>query len=401
MIKTEKDIENINALFAKYNLSVTDYSEGIRVNQYRLKLPLEIDVNKLFRLNIKLVIALQDKGVIMRQDADDLVIETKGNGKILKMRDVFYRSMYQRSNDFRLVLGNNLSNESITTSLKNIPHILVFGCAGTGKTQLLHCFIASLLLGAKAHHLILIDPKGNEFGIYKDIDTVEYIDNMQRAIDTLRWIVTEMNARYAAMAQENISDFTKSKYTRIVCVIDEFAYLIRSDKTIEKDVVLLVQKSRSCGIHLVIGTQYPKENVITELIQAHNTARVCLKVNSSIQSRMAIECTDGTKLLGNGDMLFLGPKMLEPMRIQAPYISDKDKATVVNIAKAQLSGYGGYIMDRKRVPKKVTMVWVVLLIPIPSSIKRVILNGTALCSGIMSKSKKKKKKLNRQERKRM
>lgn len=348
MNKTQKDIENINALFAKFNLSVTSYSEGTRVNQYRIKLPFDIDVNKLFRMQKNLIIALSDNGVIMRLDESELVIETKGNGNILRMNDVFYKSMYKRSNDFRLVLGNDLENHAITTSLPKAPHILVSGCTGAGKTQLLHSFIASLLLGAKAHHLILIDPKGNEFNVYKDIDTVEFIDNVNRAISTLKWLVDEMNNRYKEMAKEQITDVTKSRFTRIVCIIDEFADLMKTDKTIEQYVVLLAQKSRGCGIHLIIGTQYPKVDVITGLIQANIPTRICLRVNSNMQSRVAIERTGGEKLLGHGDMLFLGSQMLSPIRVQAPYISDEDKAHVVETAKRQLAGLGGYIIEKKK-----------------------------------------------------
>ena len=343
MNKTQKDIEQINKLFSKFNLTVTSYNESTRVNQYRIKFPCDIDINKLFKLQKNIIAALNDDNAIMKQHEDEIIIETKGNGKILHMNEVFYKAMYDRTSDFRLVLGKDIENTSITTLLPKAPHILVSGCTGSGKTQLLHCFIASLLLGTKPHHLILIDPKGNEFNVYKDIDTVQFIDNVSDGISTLKWLVDEMNIRYEIMAKEGASDVSKSSLTRIVCIIDEFADLIKTDREIEKYVVLIAQKARACGIHLIIGTQYPKAEVLTGLIQANIPTRVCLKVNNNIQSRIAIGFSGGEKLLGHGDMYYLGNGMYSPMRIQAPFISDEDKERTVQIATQQLKGLGGNI----------------------------------------------------------
>lgn len=352
MNKTQRDIEQINTLFAKFNLSVSSYSEGARVNEYRVKFPCDMEINKLLKLQKNLVAALHDNNVIIRQDEDEIVIETKGNGNILHMDDVFLKSMYNRTSDFRLVLGQDISNHNTTTLLPKAPHMLVSGCTGSGKTQLLHCFIASLLLGTTAHHLILIDPKGNEFNVYKDIDTVQFVDNAAEGIKVLQWLVTEMNARYEIMAKEGASDVSKSRFTRIVCVIDEFADLIKTDREIEKYVVLIAQKARACGIHLIIATQYPKAEVLTGLIQANIPTRICLKVSSNVQSRIALGFSGGEKLLGHGDMFYLGNGMYEPMRIQAPYISDEDKLKVVEIAKAQLKGLNGNISKTPITPKE-------------------------------------------------
>ena len=341
MIQTQ--IEKINSLFSKYNLKVTSYSEGVKVNQFRVKLPADIDVNKIFRLQKNLIIALNDNNVLMKLDGEELVIESKGDGRILHMNEVFYKSMHNRTNDFRLVLGNDIENHSITTLLPKAPHMLVAGCTGSGKTQLLHCFIASLLMGTTPHRLILIDPKGNEFNVYKDIDTVQFIDNVNTGISTLQWLVTEMNARYEYMAKNGASNITETNLTRIVCIIDEFADLIKTDRTIEKYVVLLAQKSRACGIHLIIATQYPKAEVLTGLIQANVNTRICLKVNTNVQSRIALGVSGGEKLLGHGDLLFLGDGMYEPIRIQAPYISKEDKLNTVQLVTPQLKGLGGNI----------------------------------------------------------
>ena len=360
MAKTERDIEQINFLFSKFNLKVTDYVEGTRVNQYRIKFPIDTDVNKLMRLKKNLVAALNDNDVIIYQDGDCLVIETKGDNKILKMSEVFQSQMYIPNNDIRLVLGRDIEGKSVTTNLAKAPHILVSGCTGSGKTQLLHSFISSILVGSKVTHLVLIDPKGNEFNVYKDIDTVTFIDNISDALSMLNWLVNEMDARYKYMAEHGITDASDvigadANLIRTVCVIDEFADLIKTDSSIEKSVVRIAQKARACGIHLIIGTQYPKSDVITGLIQANIPVRVCLKVNSNIQSRVAMDRTGGERLLGHGDLLFLGNGMYDPIRIQAPFISAEDKNKIVEIAKERFTGMGGYIASTPDYYKKTTI----------------------------------------------
>lgn len=334
------DIARIEMVYSKYGLKVTKAIEGLRVNTYILDLPYNIDVNKLLKLQKNLVIALNENNIRVYQDGSNLVIERATNKGILKFDDIFYRSMYERNKDMRLVLGKDLQGNSIVTSLKKAPHILVSGCTGSGKTQLLHCFISSLLLGNNPCQMILIDPKGNEFNVYERIDTVDFITDIPAALNKLRWLVDEMNARYKEMAELHVTDVDQTRFSRIVCVIDEFADLIKRDKSIEQSVVLLAQKARGCGIHLVIATQYPKVEVLTGLIQANIPTRVCLKVNSIMQSRVALERTGGEKLLGRGDLLFLGDGMYNPMRIQAPYISQQDKLKVAAKAAADLKGLG-------------------------------------------------------------
>lgn len=348
MTKTEKDIENINKLLEKFNLSVTDYVQGTRINQYKIKLTADIDVNKLLRLKKNFIIALNDNDIILTQDGADLVIQTKGDGKILTMDDVFFKSMYYPTDDMRLVLGKDIDGNVTITSLKKAPHILVSGTTGSGKTQLLHSFIASLLLGNKCLHMILIDPKGNEFNVYKDIDTVTFIDDVNDANQVLKWLADLMDSRYKYMAEKGYSDAADGianrdpKLVRTVCIIDEFADLIGRDRRIEEYVVRLAQKARGCGIHLIIGTQYPKTDVITGLMQANLPTRVCLKVKSNVQSRVALEHSGGEKLLGHGDLLFLGNGMYEPIRIQAPYMSMDNKLKVARIAKERFQGMGGF-----------------------------------------------------------
>ena len=353
MANYEMDIEQINRVFLKHNLKVTRVIEGTRINQYRIKLDIDSDVKKLLKLRDSLIIGLDDNTINVFQDKSELVIEKKVSDRVLKMSDVFYKSMYKRDKSFRLVLGTDMENHSVTTLLPKAPHILVSGCTGSGKTQLLHCFIASLLLGATAHNLILIDPKGSEFNIYKNIDTVKFVDNAADGIKALKWLVDEMNSRYQYMSRINANDVTDTDLTRIVCIIDEFADLIKTDKAIENYVVLIAQKARACGIHLIIGTQYPKSDVVTGLIQANIPTRICLKVLSNIQSRVAIDRVGGERLLGHGDMLYLGNGMYEPIHLQAPFISSEDKQAVVNKATADLKGLGPRSKQHEEAAKKV------------------------------------------------
>lgn len=338
-----EDLNAINSVYyPNFGIYVDTYIEGIKINQYRLKLPVDANVNKLIKMQNNLVIALKEKNIRVYQDVDELVIEKKVSDNILKFNDVFY---YRMSN--KIFLGKDLSGSTISTDITKAPHMLVSGCTGSGKTQFLHFVIASLLLDTPTAHLILIDPKGNEFNIYKDIETVEFIDDTQRAIEVLQWVTVEMDARYKRMQKMGISDISESEtMNRIYVIIDEFADIIKTDRTIEKYIVRIAQKARACGIHLIIGTQYPKAEVLTGLIQANIPTRVCLRVLSNTQSRVAIERGGGEKLIGYGDMLFLGNGMYEPIRVQAPYISNEDKEFIVSKATESFKGKGGYIYKR-------------------------------------------------------
>lgn len=342
----QEDIQRINLVFSSYDLKVTSYVEGVKINQYRIKLPYTADVKKLLKLENNLVIALEEQNVRVYQEVSELVIEKKVSDNILTMNDVV--DFVDRSPNLPLILGKDMHNNTIKTDLIKAPHILVSGCTGSGKTQLLHCFIASLLLGGDTTELILIDPKGNEFNIYKDIDTVRFCDDVSDAMTLLLAMVDEMEQRYKYMAQLGVSDVSQTDLTRIVCIIDEFADLIKTNKAIEKPIVKLAQKARACGIHLIIGTQYPKTDVITGLIQANIPTRVCLRVLSNVQSRVAIDRVGGEKLIGYGDMLYLGNGMFEPVRIQAPFVSDADKQAVVEIGKKCFEG----CMEKPEEPKK-------------------------------------------------
>lgn len=335
----EHDIEQINKVFYPFNLSVSEVIEGLRINQYKVKLPLEGNLNKYLKLEKNLMAALNDNSIKVFQEGSYLVIQKQSNtNRILKMNECFYTSMYGFNNSFPLVLGKDIQGNTIRTSLVKAPHILVAGCTGSGKTQLLHSFIASILLAGQTANLILIDPKVTEFYVYKDVPSVTFISDVNTAIAKLNWLVTEMNNRYAEMATLGITDIDDTKYTRVICVIDEFADLIMSNRQIEQSIVLLAQKARAAGIHLIIGTQYPKVDVITGLIKANIPTRVCLKVNSTTESRVAIDCCGGEKLIGHGDLLFKGNGMYEPINIQAPFISQEDKLSVVKYASTKFEG---------------------------------------------------------------
>lgn len=345
------DIEQINKVYSKFNMTVTDTLEGLRINKYKLLITNYDDVSKYIssKMQKNLIAALGENSIKLYQDESYVVIEKPTrNNAVLKLSDVLKPSFTEkRTDDLRLILGKDIEGNTIVTSLAKAPHMLVSGCTGSGKTVLLHSFIASILLGNQTTHLILIDPKGNEFNVYKDIDTVEFINDTNKAISTLKWLVVEMNTRYKKMQELNTTNIEDTPYTKIVVVIDEFADIIMTDRAIEKSVVMLAQKSRGCGIHLIIGTQYPKIDVLTGLIRANIPTRVCLKVNENIQSRVAINVSGGEKLLGNGDLLFMSGTMTEPIRIQAPYISADDKKMVVETATKTFAGKGGYIKARK------------------------------------------------------
>lgn len=349
------DIEQINKVYSKFNMTVTESIKGLRINKYKLLITDYDDVSKFVTKKMlnNLIAALGENSVKLYLDGSYVVIEKKAAEQVvLNMDECFTPSFINHpTNDLRIILGKDIEGKTVVTSLAKAPHMLVSGCTGSGKTVFLHSCISSILLGNNTVHLILVDPKGSEFSVYKDIDTVEFISDVAKANKTLRWLVQEMNSRYKTMEQQGTNNIEDTSLSKIVVVIDEFADLIGQDKSIEKSVVMLAQKSRAAGIHLIIGTQYPKAEVLTGLIQANIPTRVCLKVNTNIQSRIAINVSGGEKLLEHGDMLFINGSMTETIRIQAPFISAYDKHKVIKIAKERFTGKGGYVMRRKQESK--------------------------------------------------
>lgn len=244
-------------------------------------------------------------------------------------------------------LGLDVSGNPQAVNLAKMPHVLIAGTTGSGKSVLLNSWICTLLFRAKPEELrmILIDPKRVELSLYNGIPHLltEVIVEPEKIISALKWTVSEMEARYKMFAQvgtRNIEGYNSleevEKIPYIILIIDELADLmVFAPGDAEELITRVAQMARATGIHLILATQRPSVDVITGLMKANIPARIAFNVASMIDSRVVLDMPGAEKLLGRGDMLFLPPDQAKPRRIQGPFISEKDVTQIVKFLKQQ------------------------------------------------------------------
>ena len=243
-------------------------------------------------------------------------------------------------------LGKNIEGRVITIDLARMPHLLIAGAAGTGKTVFLNTLLAGIVYKARPDEVkfILIDPKGDEMTSYNGIPhlLVPVITNVKKAASALHWIVAEMEKRYKIFTEchvRNIKAYNtqaEQKMPYIVIVIDELSELMIEAKTDTEDAILrLAYKARTCGIHLVLSTDRPSFDVITGVVKANIPSRIAFAVSSLTDSRTILDMGGAEKLLGKGDMLFYPIGANKPSRVQGAFISDEELCRVTDFIKQQ------------------------------------------------------------------
>ena len=263
---------------------------------------------------------------------------------IVKLSEVFNAPEAEKMK-IPLTIGKDIYGKPFVIDLHKLPHLLVAGTTGSGKSVLLNTVIVSLLLRFTPDELkfILVDPKMLEFSLYSGIPNLitDVITSPKGAIDVLRWAVEEMISRYQTMKKnqaKNLDDFiekTGEKMPRIIVVIDEFADLmVSSARKVEEYVMRLSQMARAAGIHLILTTQRPSADVVTGIIKSNLPARIALRVSDKINSRVILDTNGAETLLGQGDFLFSMPG-LTPQRGHAAYTSDREIMRVVEHLKKQ------------------------------------------------------------------
>jgi len=267
---------------------------------------------------------------------------------LVRLKNLLEHEQFQGSS-YRLAfaLGRDVAGNPMYAALEKMPHLLIAGATGTGKTIALNSLLMSLLYRnpPSLMRFLLVDPKRVEFPIYNGIPHLltPVIVDVQRTINALKWAVREMDRRFDVLAGAKARDI--GIYNRelkkgedpmpyIVIVIDELADLMAArGKEVEAVIVRLAQMARAVGIHLVVATQRPSVEVITGLIKANITSRMAFQVASQIDSRTIVDNAGAEKLLGNGDMLFMSAESSKPRRLQGGYVSDKEVKRVVDFLK--------------------------------------------------------------------
>lgn len=326
-----------------------DVHVGPTVTQYTLKPAEGIKLSSITALHNDLALALA---------AHPIRIEAPIPGKALvgievpnqRVALVTLRQLLEsdefkkRLNAMMIPLGKDVSGVARLANLAAMPHLLIAGATGSGKTVCINTIIMGLLFqnGPESLRLIMIDPKRVELPCYNDIPHLltPVITDVKKTINALRWTISEMERRFDALSKtskRDIASYNKSaseKMPYIVIVIDELAdIMVTSGPEAESLIIRLAQMARAVGIHLILATQRPSVDVITGLIKANITSRIAFSVASQMDSRTILDTSGAEKLIGRGDMLFLSADLSRPVRLQGAYVSDEEIERVVAVLK--------------------------------------------------------------------
>lgn len=333
---------------------VSEVNYGPAVTQYALEITMGTKLSKITALSNDLALALAAPTGAVRIEAPipgrSLVgIEIPNiRPEIVTVKQLLASPAFADASDPLLVpMGLDVSGEPKAYSIGKMPHVLIAGTTGSGKSVILNAWITTFLFRTKPSELqmILVDPKRVELSLYNGIPHLltEVITEPSKILSALRWTVAEMENRYKEFASKgvrNLDGYNKlpgiEKKPYIVFVIDELADLmIFASNDAEELITRIAQMARATGIHLVLATQRPSVDVITGLMKANIPTRVAFSVSSLVDSRVIIDTPGAEKLLGRGDMLYLPADQAKPRRIQGPFITEKEVAEVVKFLKAQ------------------------------------------------------------------
>ncbi|HSV94479.1 MAG TPA: DNA translocase FtsK [Spirochaetia bacterium] len=341
-----KNIEIIQNTLESFSIQahVSEVHKGPAVTQYALTIAMGTKLSKINALQSDLALALAAPQGQIRIEAPipgrDLVgIEIPNRSlEFVSLRDMLSSSAMQSSKSKTMVsLGLDVSGTACIVDISKMPHILIAGTTGSGKSVLINAFIASILFRSSPEEVkfIMVDPKRVELTPYNGIPHLltDVITDVDKVVNALGWAVAEMEKRYKIFQEvgvKNIIGYNESKAFQampyIIIIIDEMADIMMSKNAndVENHIVRIAQMARAVGIHLVLATQRPSVNVLTGLIKANIPARIAFQVTSMIDSRVIIDTPGAEKLLGKGDMLFIPPDVAKPKRIQGAFVSDKE-----------------------------------------------------------------------------
>lgn len=333
---------------------VIDVSRGPAVTRYELEPSAGVKLSRITGLSDDIALRLATTGVrieapIPNKAAVGIEVPNRFS-TMVRLRELIDTPDFSMAKSkLTVALGRDIAGKIVLADLAKMPHLLIAGTTGSGKSVCTNTMIQSVLFRASPEEvrLLLIDPKQVEFGVYNGIPhlLVPVVTDPRKAAGALGWAVTEMLARYKAFADNNVRDLkaynelakksdTIQPKPQILIVIDELSDLMMAaSNEVEDSIVRLAQMARAAGMHLVIATQRPSVDVITGLIKANIPSRLALTVASSVDSRTILDAGGADKLLGNGDMLFMPIGLSKPMRVQGAYVSDHEVESVVDFLK--------------------------------------------------------------------
>lgn len=335
---------------------IVDISRGPSVTRYELQPAAGVRINRISNLADDISLSLASSGVRIEAPIPNKAavgIEVPNHSRtMVTLREIIDTPQFRSAKSkLNVALGKDIAGNIACTDLAKMPHLLIAGTTGSGKSVCLNSMIVSLLYNATPDEvrLLMIDPKKVEFSVYNGIPhlLVPVVSDPRKASGALGWAVTEMLERYKLFSENNVRDMKgynalckklpdKTPLPHIVIFIDELSDLMMAaPNEVEDSICRLAQMARAAGMHLVIATQRPSVDVITGLIKANIPSRLALSVSSQIDSRTILDMTGAEKLLGNGDMLFNPVGIAKPIRIQGCFLSDEEVEDVVAFIKNQ------------------------------------------------------------------
>ena len=333
---------------------VENVSVGPTITRYELKPAEGVRVNKIANLSDDIALSLAAESIrieapIPGKQAVGIEIPNKEK-EMVALRDIIDSKEFRDAKSkLTFALGKDAAGELVTTDIAKMPHVLIAGSTGSGKSVCINTLITSIIYKAKPSEvkLVMVDPKVVELSIYNGIPhlLIPVVTDPKKAAGALAWAVQEMENRYHLFAEKNVREIEgynqalekeglDEKLPQIVIIIDELADLMMvAAKDVEEAICRLAQKARAAGMHLVIATQRPSVDVITGLIKANIPSRIAFAVSSQVDSRTILDMAGAEKLLGKGDMLFYPTGTAKPVRVQGAYVSDKEVEDIVSFLK--------------------------------------------------------------------
>lgn len=348
-----KNAEHLEKTLGNFGIrgKVMEISRGPTITRYELQPEAGIKLSKIIALADDLALNMAVSQVriapVPGKVAVGIEIPNEENSMV-QIREILESDAFKSSKSkLTMALGKNISGKPVVFDLGDMPHLLIAGATGSGKSVCVNTIITSLLFNATPDEvkLLMIDPKVVELNVYNGIPhlILPVVTNPKKASIALGWAVNEMNRRYESFAQQQVKDIDgynrknpQAALPKIVVIIDELADLMMvAPNQVEDAIARLAQMARAAGIHLIVATQRPSVDVITGLIKANITSRIAFSVSSQVDSRTILDSAGAEKLLGKGDMLFSPVGAQKPLRLQGAFISEEEIDKIVTHIKKQ------------------------------------------------------------------
>ena len=354
---------------------VENVSVGPTITRYELKPAEGVRVSKIANLADDIALSLAAETIrieapIPGKQAVGIEVPNKEK-EAVHLREVIESSEFENNKSkLSVALGKDVAGKTIIADIGKMPHVLIAGSTGSGKSVCINSIITSIIYNAKPSEvkLVMVDPKVVELSVYNGIPhlLIPVVTDPKKAAGALAWAVQEMDDRYNKFAQKGVRDLKgynkaiekeneNAKLPQIVIIIDELADLMMvAAKEVEEAICRLAQKARAAGMHLVIATQRPSVDVITGLIKANVPSRIAFAVSSQVDSRTILDSTGAEKLLGKGDMLFYPVGASKPLRVQGAFVSDDEVEKIVDFIKMNAGevSYSEDIIKKKKKSNK-------------------------------------------------